>query len=147
METPEGFLLPPLARTKSIGEKFQLGAQHQHLDFKSTTAKLLKKQGDVEMSPGHLREKASMTRAKKQQDAEKETERQMDGKATFTQCVFNLANILMVRLLLHALGLVVYFHLDLTNPHGFILNCRVLDCSAFHLRVPVQVWAEVSLPY
>jgi hypothetical protein len=119
-----------------------MGVQHQHLDFKSTTAnlrkdqdylatlattekdqqrkakeaaayraKLLGKQSDVEMSPGHLREKASMMRAKRQQDAEKETERQMDGKATFMQCVFNLANILMVRQLIYALGWLCVFPL------------------------------------
>lgn len=57
---------------------------------------LKEKQGDnLEMSPAYGREKASLLRTKKQLAEDKEAH---EGKATFAQCIFNLANILMVRL-------------------------------------------------
>lgn len=64
-------------------------------------AKLLKEQNRTqvgpEMSPGFGREKASMRHAKKMKEAKKDKDLNFDSKATVLQCIFNLANILMVR--------------------------------------------------
>ena len=61
-------------------------------------AKILKqaKGKQVELSPAFGRERASIAHSKKQKAEAKAQESKSEGKATFMQCVFNLANILMV---------------------------------------------------
>jgi hypothetical protein len=88
--------LPPQNRHKSIqGDgKFQMGV----LDFKSPTDNLRKDQDYVATL-------ATTT------DEEKERQRRRVGKANFTQCVFNLVNALMVRLLKFTFGFVCVFPL------------------------------------
>jgi hypothetical protein len=140
-ETPDGTLLPPLMRHKSIDEKFRKGAHElPSMDFKTTKdslreqatlipladtqkkqelkaieaaeyrANLLKQKkkeriDGVEMSPAYGREKAYLLRSEQQKADDREREANIDGKATFAQCAFNLANILMVsaHILLHHL--------------------------------------------
>jgi vesicular inhibitory amino acid transporter len=63
-------------------------------------ARILKQQKErkpypVEMSPAFGREKASLVRSKKHKADKGGRKKNLDGKATTAQCIFNLANILM----------------------------------------------------
>jgi hypothetical protein len=164
LETPEGTILPPLIRHKSIDGKYKGGDQKvDSIDFKTTKdnlraqakltqlsdtqkdqerkakeaaeyrANILKeKRGEgvpqdrdsVEMSPAYGREKASLARAKQEKAEAKEREASMDGKATFLQCIFNLANILMVSLLSNPppLSFVSKGHLLLANANYSLMR-------------------------
>jgi hypothetical protein len=95
LRAAQGKLVPLADTLKDQERKAREAAEYR--------ANILKqKQGDnVEMSPAYGREKASLLQAKKQKAEAQET---YDEKATFAQCVFNLANILMVRFVFILLG-------------------------------------------
>lgn len=118
--TPEsGRLLPPLNRlhlsdregqtqTLQKMKSLDLGAKKQELlkatkaqakklkEAKEYRAKILRKKDDEDgmMSPGYGREVASIQAGRKRAE-EAETLMKNDGRSTFNQCIFNLANILM----------------------------------------------------
>jgi hypothetical protein len=130
-ETPQGTILPPLARTKSIDEKRNIKGGPV-MDFQATKeslragsskgskltpladtqkkqeqkskeaaeyrARILKqtKQESHELSPSFGKDKAAIKASKKDRSAREERLNNIEGKATSTQCAFNLANILMV---------------------------------------------------
>ena len=65
------------------------------MEAKAYRQKLLQQKQDegkdsIQMSPGFAKEK----QLQKRKEA---TAKSLEGKATFVQCVFNMANILMVR--------------------------------------------------
>lgn len=85
--------LIPLADTQRTQEKKAKEAAEYRA--KILNQKKSEKQNDVEMSPSYNKEEASLLRSKQEKGFAEDRKKDVDGKATTAQCIFNLANILM----------------------------------------------------
>lgn len=85
----------------SVTQQQQEEKAREAAEYRAKILQQSKKQDAGDMSPAYNREKASLKKSKKGQRGAKGTKEQksVDGKATSAQCIFNLANILMVRLM------------------------------------------------
>ncbi len=84
------------------GMKNSLSSSAGHLAIDTTELNALKKESaaDVTKSPGFRREKQMDKQRKKEKKLEEKASSVEDHKSSFSQCTFNMANILMVSLLL-----------------------------------------------
>jgi hypothetical protein len=81
----------------STAQKEQKRKTKEAAEYRAKLLQQSNKHDNGEHSPGAAREKASMRQYKQQRADAKLKEENFEDKATFMQCIFNLANILMVR--------------------------------------------------
>lgn len=87
----ESARLIPLTETqKNLETKAKEAAE-----YRAKILKQAKAHDAVGMSPAFHREKANLKRSKQEKVDREDRQKVIDGKATFEQCAFNLANILM----------------------------------------------------
>jgi predicted ribosome quality control (RQC) complex YloA/Tae2 family protein len=81
----------------SAAQKEQSRKTKEAAEYRAKLLQQSNKQGTGEHSPGAAREKAAMQQYKQRRADIKSQDENSEHKATFMQCIFNLANILMVR--------------------------------------------------
>jgi hypothetical protein len=81
----------------STAQKEQTRKSKEAAEYRAKLIQQSNKHDNGEHSPGAGREKASMRQYKQRMADAKSKEENFEDKATFLQCIFNLANILMVR--------------------------------------------------
>ena len=128
-------LLQQSAQLSSIvdTQKDQERKAREAAEYRRSILKAKERENMEMSSPSIGREKAAIKRSKDKKLKAEESKLDHHEKATFWQCVFNLANILMVR-----------FEMDLRCNHGFpmpsyqnyslIVSVRVLACWDSRMR-------------
>jgi hypothetical protein len=81
----------------STAQKEQTRKAKEAAEYRAKLLQQSSRHDNGEHSPGAAREKASMKQYKQRRDDANLKEENFEDKATFMQCIFNLANILMVR--------------------------------------------------